>query len=655
MRITATSILPSLLAGVIACAGAWTPALAQDRDLTKLSLEDLLSTEVTSVAKRPQRVDEAAAAVFVVSQEDIRRSGASTIPDILRMVPGMEVGQMHGGGAAVSARGFNGLSANKLLVLVDGRAIYLSALGGVFWDQQLVPLEDIQRIEIVRGPGATLWGANAVNGVINIVTKHSVDTLGLAISAQGDSQSGDRLFGQFGAQLGTSTTFRAYGSDHTTRGQIEGFGGLIDDIYTGFQGGARLDTAPSDRDAITIQADYQRGHDRLTGATAGVTLPPGLLPTALPAWSNFDGDNLVARWTRTLDARTGFSLQVYRDHVHGQRYGVDGDVVQADVDFSHHFDLGPRNAIIWGVGYRQTSDKVTGNGVLSLTPDHRTDAWYGAYVEDDVTVIPDRLSVTVGAKFEHNAYSGFQFQPSIRAIWIGDGWSIWGAASRATRTPSRYETDLTITSPYVMQLPNDVGSETMEAYEIGWRARLRPSVALDVTGYHQVYKHLISWGLAGFASPGIPVFQYGNNGDGQNTGVEAALDLAVTPKWSIKVAADLLSLRIRPGGVNSINSGNSIDENASPHAQLSVRSLWNVSDTVELDLWYRRVGKLNTGPIAAYSDLDVHLTWRPTAHLEVSLVGENLLSRGRTEFFDPGDRTPAIVARRALIKLTAKY
>ena len=656
MKIVFTTIVAAIAVGLIGAGALSSPACAQTADLTKLSLEDLLSTEVSSVAKKPQRVDESAAAVFVVSQDDIRRSGATTIPDILRMVPGMEVAQLPSGGAAVTARGFEGFSANKLLVLVDGRAIYLSSLGGVLWDQQLVPVEDIQRIEIVRGPGATLWGANAVNGVINIVTKHSVDTLGAAVTVQTDTEKGDRLFARFGTQIGKSTTLRVYLSDHALYDHLEAQTGLINDFATGVQGGFRADMEPTDRDAFTLQGDIQSGRNRLEAGSPTVHLPFDSLIAGLPSTEKFAGYNLVTRWTRTLDDRSGFSVQLDGDQVRRNLLGLDGAVGQFNLDFSDHFDLGRRNAIIWGANYNHAWVTTSGTNHVSFSPAVRQDDLFGVYVEDDIAAIPDRLSISVGSKFEHNDQSGFEFEPSVRAIWRGGPtWSIWGAVSRAVRTPSLFENDLTYMSVIEVAPNKDIASEKMVAYEIGWRDEISPGVALDLTAYHQDYDHLISWGSAGRSPGGIPIFQFGNHGHAQNTGLEVALDAAITPKWTIKAAGNLMNLGIDPGGANLVASANSIDQGASPRGQVSIRSLWNLTDAVDFDLWYRHVGNLTTGAIPAYDDLSLHLAWRPTAHVEVSVVGEHLLSAQRVEIRDPDEPLPAIVARQALVKVAVRY
>ena len=653
----AACVVAAILAAVAGGLATPSSATAQTADLTKLSLEDLFSAEVTSVAKKPQPVDAAAAAVFVISQEDIRRSGATTLPDLLRMVPGIEVAQLPTGGFAVSARGFNGFSANKLLVLIDGRAIYLSAMGGVLWNQQLVPVEDIQRIEVVRGPGATLWGADAVNGVINIVTKHSVDTLGAAVTVQGDSAGGDRIFARIGGQIGASTTVRAYVSRRTLYDHLAVQNGLIDDFAVGLQGGVRADLQPTERDAVTLQGDIQNGSSRLSAGSPMVSPPPSVLFAGLPDASNFTGGNLMGRWTRTFDDQTGFTWQAYWDHVRSRGFSRVPRIDQFNLDFSDHFSLDRRNAVVWGVNYRLTADNVAGSSDVFLSPRARRDNLFGVFVEDDVTLIPKRLSVSIGSKFENSDGPGFDFEPSIRALWRGgDNWSVWGAVSRAVRTPSRFESDLTLLLPALVLLPNDhTTSEKMIAYEIGVRDRIRPGLALDITAYHQDYSQLISWGFSGFSPPGIPIVQFGNHGRGQSTGVEVALDATLASNWTVKVAGNLMNLGIDPGGVGSVTSGNAIDQGASPREQLSVRSLWNVTDDVDVDLWYRHVGRLTTGPVPAYDDLDLRLAWRPTVHWEVSLIGDNLLTSRHVEIVDSSQVAPAIVARKALIKLAFRY
>ena len=631
--------------------GSITQAHAEAGDLTKLSLEDLLSTEVTSVAKKPQRVDEAAAAVFVIDQEDIRRSGATTIPDLLRMVPGLEVGALTSGAFAVSARGFNGRSSNKLLVLVDGRAIYLSALSGVFWDQQLVPVEDIQRIEVVRGPGAALWGANAVNGVINIVTKHAVDTLGAAATAQAGTDNDRRFDARYGFQLGEAGALRLYatGVDRHDMAQLGSV--IVANPSRGIQGGFRVDVDPNEQDALTLQGDLNSGSYHFNQSPL---FNPATLP--LPANGGYSGADVLGRWSRTWDAQTGMALQAYWDHVHRSDEGLNGSADQLDLDLSGHFQATPRQALIWGAGFRQTSDHVLGQSFLFLSPDHRRDNWYGAYGEDDIA-LTSRLNLSIGAKIEHNDYSGFEFQPSIRAIWRSpQGWSVWGAISRAVRTPSRFEEDLTLFTSALELLPGALGSEKLTAYEIGWRGQLWSGAALDVAGYHQVYKDLIAETVTGFIPPSGPaITRFGNSASAHNTGVEVALNDRLTPNWTVKASGSWQSLKIPTPGLLNAVSGSVVDAAASPATQFSLRSQWNVTDDVDFDVWIRRVGQLDAGAVKAYTDLDLRLAWRPTAHIEVSVSGFNLLSRERVEFRDPTEPLTAVIQRRGQISLGVRY
>ncbi|MEO6340945.1 MAG: TonB-dependent receptor [Caulobacteraceae bacterium] len=627
-------------------------ARAAEPELTHLSLEDLLSTEVTSVAKKPQRVDEASAAIFVIGQDDIRRSGKTTIPDLLRLAPGLEVASLPHGGAAVTARGFNGLSANKLLVLVDGRAIYLSAFSGVFWDQQMLPVEDIQRIEVVRGPGATLWGANAVNGVINIVSKHSVDTLGAFGSGQVDSAGGRRFNARYGVQLGGSGALRVYmnGSRNDALAQV---GPLeVNDHSRGLQGGFRMDLEPSERDAVTLQGDLQDGEHHFPDA---FSLSPAALP--LPTASRSKGANILGRWTRTWSDRAGMSLQAYWDHVHREESALDGRSDQFDVDFSHHFDLNAHNAVVWGLGYRRAIDDVKGAPYIYMNPQRGQNDWYGAYVEDDIRLAGDRLTLSLGGKFEHNDFSGFEFQPSVRALWRSPwGWSVWGAVSRAVRTPSRFESTLTVLSPVLELLPARLDSEKVTSYELGWRGEVVHGVALDLAAYRSNYTGLITDAVTGAAGPFGPyITQLGNRTTGHGTGVEAALDLKLSPTWTVKASASWQDLDVAPVAGTTNIAGLSIDEGLSPRTQLSLRSQWNVSDAVDLDVWYRHVDRLRTGPVNAYDSLDLHVAWRPTAHLELSVVGSNLLAAKTVEIALPTNPFQAVAQRRVQVGLTARY
>ncbi len=606
------------------------PIAVRAQDLTALSLEDLLTSEVTSVAKRPQTVDTAPAAVFVITKEDIRRSGATTIPEVLRMAPGLEVASLAGDAMAVSVRGFNGRFANKLMVLVDGRAIYLSTISGVLWGQQLAPLEDIERIEVVRGPGASLWGANAVNGVINIVTRHAIDSLGTRASVTVDSEGQSVTSLQLGAPLGRGAV-RLY----LTRRDL-GHGGSQ---TQGAQGGFRYDQDVFQSAALTLQGDVQKG--RWREANSYEILPPD--------YGTFSGGNLLARLAGE-EGDHGFALQGYWDHLRrSDLLTISRD--QVDLDFSHHQALGASHQLVWGGDVRVTWDDVISSPLLSVTPPSRTDHWYGAFVQDEIAAFDDRLRVTLGVKVEHNGYTGTEVQPTARAWLRVPGGSVWTSYSRATRTPARFEADGGPTPPPGVDLPplpkHALDAETVKAYELGWRTSLPGGAKLDLTAFSNHYSSLIGWRI--LMEQGGPPTRPENVASATNTGVEAALEAKPTPRWTLKAAASWQHLR---GAQPDQSTVLLYDLTASPDYQLSLRSWLDLSANLELDAWVRRVGAPGSGPTPAYDDLDINLSWRASDHLQVQLVGQNLLKPRRVELNASlfGSR-PASVARTVGLKL----
>ncbi len=626
-------------------------ALAGDEKLSDLSLEDLLTQDVTSVAKKPQHVDEAAAAIFVITQDDIRRSGAKTLPDLFRMVPGMEVATLPSGGAAVSARGFNGVFSNKLLVLVDGREVYQSALSGVFWDQQLVPLQDIQRIEVVRGPGATLWGANAVNGVINIVTRHPADALGVGVSASADSTNGGQVFARLGTRLGDAGALRLYATSSSERDLATLENQTFSDVHKATQTGFRYDQDLSASQALTVQGDLQVGHSSMPSTPSP---NPGF-----PAFSyggDFSGANLLSRWVDTLGPNAGVAVEAYADYWKRRELGI---VAQADtynLDLSGHVRLGDRNEVVAGAAYRRTDDKEQTAGTIEFAPASRGLDWYSAYVQDDVTLVPERLNLSAGVKIENNAYANFEVEPSLRLIWRSPaGWAVWAAASRAARTPSRFETALQFNfaqEPFVSS--PDLKPETLTAYEVGWRAKLNERLSIDLTAYRNQYEHLIVWTMNPATTPPYFNLNFDNGGAATGQGIEAAIEARPLARWTLKLAASDMHLQVARGGLPVgyavFNAGNS------PHGQVSIRSIYDLSDKIDLDIWYRHVDALSSGPVKPYSDLSTRIAWRPTPTYEFYIRGANLLAARRIEMINTGLPSPAaIVQRRVEVGLSARY
>lgn len=641
---------------IVLSAGASGAALAQSEEapLEDLSLEEILQADVTSVAKRPQRVEESAAAVFVISREDIRRSGVTTLPELFRMVPGMEVASLASGNAAVTARGFNGRFSNKLLVLVDGRAIYLSTLSGVLWDQQLPPVEDIQRIEVVRGPGATLWGANAVNGVINVVTKHSADTLGAIAGARYSSDRDGRIVFRLGTTAGDRGALRAYVVGHRAEGFAYAAPDRRHDRSSAMQAGFRYDFEPTERDSFSLQGDVQTGESDLTRIAS-----PSAAFAGAPVGVRFSGQNLLGRWTRTGDDNVS-SVQVYWDRVERKEAGLDGVRDQADIDVSQHFSLGERHQVVWGAGYRWSSDRVKMlTPVMRFAPEARSEQWYGAYVADEITLVPDHLRLSLGAKLEHNDYTGFEVQPSLRIAWTDTrGWTAWGAVSRAVRTPSRLETALEVDNPIVaISAAGDLSAEELLAWEAGWRGKLGRAVSLDVTAYVHQYENLVIWNATPAMAPGQPfiTLEFVNGGQVETQGLEAALEARLTDRWTVKAAASTIDMNVLQNGF-TVAGLDTFSSDRSPRHQLSVRSWFDVTDSIDLDVWVRRVASTGAGSVEGYTDLDIRAAWRPTPSLELYILAENLIDRERLEMIETGLGSPsAFNERRVWFGAAARY
>lgn len=650
------------------------PALADD--LTELSLEELLSVEVTSVAKRPQSADEAAAALYVISQDDIRKTGATTIPELLRVVPGLEVADMDGNTTAVSARDFNWRFSNKLLVLIDGRAVYQSVFSGVLWDQQMVPVEDIDRIEVIRGPGATLYGANAVNGVVNIVTKHSVDTLGGLLTLKGGVKtSSDLGFGRFmarqGTRLGEKAAVRVYVTGRDTPSLISEGSGIYDDGARSVQSGFRSDWEPNAKDAFTLQADYQKLDFETTLASSSFSgsMAPGFsfatdfpLDTSVETASQkAEGLNVLGRWTRSWSKAHSLTFQTYFDYIKRSEFDADFAVKTMDVDFSHYFSWAERFETVWGVGYRSTDDKVVAGGFVDFQdPSFHADL-YNAFIQQDVSFYKNKLRFSLGSKFEHNSFTGFEIQPSLRAIWVDESWSFWGAASRAVRTPSRFENSLAVSLgpipampslglplPITVQFNGDANqdAEDLLSFEIGFRKKWQNGAKLDLTAYYHDYKDLliVTFGEGSFQT--APIGPFGslipvginqellitNAAEAHIYGLEAAFEFKTCNICTVKFSGDVKEpVSAGVGASSQLNLGQPLLGD-SPTYQLSMRSDLDITSALTTSLWLRRVGALAKSEHEGYTDLDVRVGYRFTPRLEANLLAENLIKSRRQEF-----------------------
>ncbi len=594
--------------------------------LKALSIQDLLEVPVTSVSRRPQKYSNAAAALFVISQEDIRRSGVTHVPELLRMVPGVQVAHIDANKWAISARGFNGRYANKLLVQLDGRTLYTPLNSGVYWDVQDTLLEDIERIEVIRGPGATLWGANAVNGIINIITRSAHDTnAGLLSLGAGNEETASAAF-RHGAALGDAASFRLYAKGYEHDGS-RFFSGedALDDWHDG-RIGFRADVDLSQTDSLTIQGDYYDGE-------AGASIAQG--PLVRDAVSATSGGNMLARWNRRLGEGAGFELQLYYDHTRRSNWTLREDRDTYDLDVQHHFTAARQHDLVWGVGYHRTRDDIANipDGIFSLEPVQRTASTFSAFIQDDLTFQDENWHLIIGAKVEHNDYTGWEWQPNVRGLWnAAEDTTLWAAISRAVRIPSRVERDVTIAvGPVVISGNPDLLSERLTAYEIGLRTQPRDNLSMDLAAFYNDYGRLQTYELIGPPFP--PPIQQGidNLMKGTSHGLELAANWDATRDWRFKAAYSWfeLDLELKAGSTDMLSVP--LWDRA-PRHQLSLRSWLDLRHDVELDASLYYVGEQPNTEIPSYLRLDLRVGWQPVPGLELTLVGRNLLDDSHREF-----------------------
>lgn len=609
-------------------------------DLKQLSVEELMSIEVTSVARHPEKLLQAAAAIQVITADQIRRSGASSLPEALRLADNLEVAQKNSHDWAITARGFNTALGNKLLVMIDGRTVYTPLYSGVFWDVQDYLLEDIERIEVISGPGGTLWGANAVNGVINIITKSAADSQGLYADAGGGSQL--EAFGgaRYGGTLTPDVNFRVYGKYFDRDHEVFANGSPSTDAWHQAQGGFRIDSLRSPRNTLSLHGDFYGGHEgQDTGGAAQV-----------------GGGNLVGHWTHLFSERSDMSLQAYYDRTHlvdpipvfllGTKPLVPAgnlrdDLTTCDIDFQHRFALGEHNRIVWGLGYRFTHDVVENAPAVGFSPNVLEQNLFSGFLQDEILLGRD-WSVILGSKLEHNDYTGFEVEPNARVEWsLASNQALWGAISRAARTPSRIDRDFSEPArPFplvVLAGSSSFGSEYVTAYELGYRGEVGPAVTGSISAFYNVYNDVRSTSFT--PKTIVPLF-FANNLEGDTYGVELSGNYRVLDGWSLHAGYDLLqeSLHVKPG---QFDLSKALNETADPQQQVSIRSSMNLPARVELDATLRWVDLLtiNSGPtpgtVPSYFEMDCRLAWHAPKGVELSLVGQNLLHDHHPEYGFP--------------------
>ena len=585
--------------------------------LKKLSLEQLMNVEVTSVSRRPEQLSRTASAIQVITGEDIRRSGASSLAEALRLAPNLQVAQVNASQWAISARGFDNTLANKLLVLIDGRTVYTPLYAGVFWDAQNPPLEAVDRIEVISGPGGTLWGANAVNGVINVITKSAKETPGVSVAGGGGTEL--QGFGglRYGAAPAPGLAFRVYGEGFDRGSTRLANGTDAYDSWNGEQGGFRADWDPGRAEHITLQGDYGDIRPNVDGHTPVVAR----------------SGNLLGRWTRALSAVSDVQLQVYYDRAYrdfGQ--GFTEDLSTYDADWQHRIQIGQRQELIWGVGARLIDDQTDSTAQLVFVPPQRWLHLYSAFVQDEIVIVPDRLRLVVGSKLEHNDYTGYEVQPSARFAWTPtERQTIWAALSRAVRAPSRIDRDFfAFAAPGVpIIVGSNFQSEELLATELGWRFQPRARLSGSLATFYNFHDHLRS------VEPGPPPTGYPitlqNGVAGHSYGVEISAVFQVTDRWRLRGGYTFLKkdLTVQPGS-NDLQQGRS--ESEDPEHQFLLQSSADLPGRIEWDAVMRYVDALPNPYVPSYVGLDLRVAWKPIHRLEIAIVGQHLLDDARQEF-----------------------
>jgi iron complex outermembrane receptor protein len=608
-------------------------------NLTDISLEQLVNIEVTSVSKKENRLNQSPAAISVITQEDIRRSGLTSIPELLRLAPGMDVAQINASTWAISSRGFNGQFADKLLVLVDGRSIYAPAFGGVFWGLQDTVLEDLDRIEIIRGPGATLWGANAVNGVINIITKSAKETQGLLISTSAGTEEQPATSLRYGGQLGSNVYYRVYAKYVNHDNFVDASGNETADSWDALRGGARLDWEATEGDLLTLQGDYYGGTFNHNVVLTSLTPP---YAQNITSGDYNSGGNLLGRWTHDFTGSSQLTVQGYYDHTRNADAGTEGLPDVYDFDAQHRFALGQRQDIVWGAGYRYSHVENRNASFITWNPPVRHDQLYSAFAQDDITVVEDRLHLTLGSKVEHNDYTGFEFEPSGRLLWTpSEKQTVWGAVSRAVRTPAVFETSARynsnfLASPFAPPVqvalsgnPN-FKSEEVLSYELGYRIEPTRRLSFDLATYYTIYDRLRFFGASGapfFQPTPVPhmvVPEEFNNGLSASTyGAEVSAQWQAADCWKLMGSYSWLHMNLHAGDTMAGDS---------PQQQFQIRSYLNLPGNLELNNALYYVDTLPNQGIPSYFRLDAGLVWRPNRSWEIGIWGQNLLNGRHAEF-----------------------
>ncbi|HEY6514515.1 MAG TPA: TonB-dependent receptor [Steroidobacteraceae bacterium] len=649
-------LVSSVLAAASPALHAQPMAADQVNQLKQLSIEQLTNVMVTSVTRAPQPLARSAAAAAVVTSGEITSSGAMNVPEAIRFVPGINVAQLTASQWAVSSRGFASANSPDLLVLSDGRSIYTPLFSGVFWDVQDYLMQDIDRIEVVRGPGAALWGSNAVNGVINIISKSAEDTQGAWASAGGGTEERALVAAQYGSQAdaagGDPMYYRVFAKyqDHAPEDYPPGASSDGWDLgHVGF----RTDWKADSTDAFTVQGDAYDGRIGQVSPAVNIIGRPGPPP---PLVVGVGGGNVLAHWQHTMSDESDYEVRVYYDYTHRDDPTFTDNLSTLDVDFLEHLPLGPDQAFTWGLTGRTMDDLTHGKGLIALNPPDSRDNLASGFLQDEVS-LPHAVHLTLGTKLEHNDFSGFEAQPSVRVAWdLSNTRTLWGAVSRAVRVPTRIEQNEDVVAtdptgnPVVVLLGNrNFHAEQVLALELGYRWQPLTDLSLDLAAFRNRYTGLASLELGSpylDAATGQTIYPLltENLIDGHATGLESLALYSPVAWWRLSVSYSYMQMSLTPLG-EDLNR-NHFYEGSTPRNQAGVQSYFDLSHNIELYGGLRVLSAVEMLPEIVngtgdpgYQELDLNAIWRVTPHLTLSLEGQSLLHSRHIEFGAPDERS----------------
>lgn len=608
-----------------------------DRDnsiqLASLSLEELANIQITSVSKKVERLSDAAASVYVITNEALRRSGATSLPDALRLAPNLQVARISAQNYAISARGFNSSTANKLLVLIDGRTVYTPLYSGVFWDAQDIMLDDVDRIEVISGPGGTLWGTNAVNGVINVIMRAAKDTSKGLLAASISKAEPDAAF-RYGGEINGNTQYRVYGRtnrrDHTSTER----GSAVHDGWNNAHAGFRVDTE-FNQDLVTAQGELMRANlDQLT----------------LPGRADVSGLNVLTRWHRSVAGAASIDLAAYYDRTERNFPGSYHETLDiVDIQLEHALPKTGMHAPVWGASYRRSNDRMDNSKALAFLPAQLHQSWSSLFVQDDFQ-LGDSVHLMGGVRLERNDYTGLETLPNIRLSWKPDSAQLlWSSLSRAVRAPSRIDRDFFApsTAPFVLAGNDNFRSELANVLEVGYRSQPSAELSYSATLFYADYDYLRS--LERLASG---VYVIGNKMEGSNHGIEAWATYQATPNLRLSGGATAMRQNLHLKAGSNDASGTSGAGN-DPRHTWQLRAAWDASAGISVDVTLRAVGALPRPAVPSYHALDLRFGWQLRPGLELSLVAKDLLAGKHPEFGTLPNRSE--IGPRATLKLVWRY